>query len=275
MVRTTIQALAAVLGGTQSPHQCLRRGVGAPHRESALLALRTQQVLAHESGVTATVDPLGSYFVEALTDAVEEKATELLDRIEGMGGAVAAIEEGWMQARIEESAYDAARRQSSGEMVVVGVNRFVTDSGSVPVMDVDPDLERKQVERLARCRSHGTRMRWSVRLPWCVRRRPGRQPALPDEGSPGRRGHSLSGGSAALRDVFGQHKPSGASGRNDSSVDHGGGPRTQAATVAAAKGARGPWWKRTSWGRRTSARLHPFEDDGGRRSSGTARFAMR
>jgi methylmalonyl-CoA mutase, N-terminal domain len=151
VVRTTIQALAAVLGGTQSLHtNAYDEALGLPTDESAVLALRTQQIIAHESGVTSTADPLaGSYFVEALTDAIEEKATELLDRIESMGGAVVAIEEGWMQARIEDSAYAEARRQATGESVVVGVNRYATDTGTVPVLDVDPALEEGQKARLA------------------------------------------------------------------------------------------------------------------------------
>ena len=152
VVRTTVQALAAILGGTQSLHtNAYDEALGLPTDESALLALRTQQVLAHESGVTATVDPLaGSYYVEALTDRLEKLAEEMLEEMTAMGGAVAAIEEGWMQARIEESAYEEARRQASGESVVVGVNRFTGDgSAPVPTLQVDPALEAAQRERLA------------------------------------------------------------------------------------------------------------------------------
>ena len=147
VVRTTVQAMAAVMGGTQSLHtNSFDEALGLPTEQSAMLALRTQQVLAHESGLTATVDPLGgSYYVEALTDAVEAKATALLDEIGAQGGAVAAIESGWMQARIEESAYREARRQEAGSSVVVGVNRFTTDDDiPVPVLKVDPELEADQ-----------------------------------------------------------------------------------------------------------------------------------
>ncbi len=156
VVRTTIQALAAVLGGTQSLHtNSYDEALGLPTDESALLALRTQQVIAHESGVTATVDPLGgSHYVEALTDEVEARATELLEKISAMGGAVRAIEEGWMQSQIEESAYQEARRQTTGESVVVGVNRFAVDEQDpIPVLAVDPVLEAEQKERLAAWRS--------------------------------------------------------------------------------------------------------------------------
>jgi len=157
VVRTTVQALAAVLGGTQSLHtNSYDEALGLPTDESALLALRTQQVLAHESGVANTVDPLaGSYFVEELTNQLESKAEALLDRIREMGGAVGAIEEGWMQGEIEDSAYREAQRQGSGESVVVGVNRFVVeDATPTPVLEVDPSLERGQKARLLTWRAH-------------------------------------------------------------------------------------------------------------------------
>jgi methylmalonyl-CoA mutase N-terminal domain/subunit len=152
VVRTTIQALAAILGGTQSLHtNSYDEAVGLPTDDSALVALRTQQVIAHESGVADTVDPLaGSYFVEYLTDRLEEAARQLLDEIDAMGGAVAAIEEGWMQARIEDSAYREARRQNDGTSVVVGVNIYASDDGQgIPVLEIDPQLEEDQKRRLA------------------------------------------------------------------------------------------------------------------------------
>jgi methylmalonyl-CoA mutase N-terminal domain/subunit len=152
VVRTTIQAMAAVLGGTQSLHtNSFDEAVGLPTDESALLALRTQQVIAHESGLADTVDPMaGSYFVEYLTDRLEEAAQDLLSRIEEMGGAVAAIEEGWMQSQIEEAAYAEAKRQADGTSVVVGMNRFANEStAGIPVLEVDPALEEEQRRRLA------------------------------------------------------------------------------------------------------------------------------
>ena len=151
VVRTTMQALAAVLGGTQSLHtNSYDEALGLPTDESALLALRTQQVIAYESGVADTVDPLaGSYFVEYLTDSLEQAASLLLDEIEKIGGAVAAIEEGWMQARIEESAYKDARSQSEGRSIVVGVNRFASgEAEGIPVLEIDPALEGSQRRRL-------------------------------------------------------------------------------------------------------------------------------
>ncbi len=210
IVRTTVQALAAVLGGTQSLHtNAFDEALGLPTERSATIALRTQQILAFESGVADTVDPLaGSYFVEALTDAVEEKATELLEEIEARGGAVAAIEAGWMQRQIEEAAYAEARRQDSGESVVVGVNRFVADEEpEVPVLVVDPALEEDQKERLAELRA--TRDGAAV------------QRALDDVGAaaasdtnllpPMRRalelGATVGEVSDALRRVFGEYRP--------------------------------------------------------------------
>jgi methylmalonyl-CoA mutase N-terminal domain/subunit len=156
VVRTTVQAMAAVLGGTQSLHtNSFDEALGLPTADSARLALRTQQILAYESGMTATVDPLaGSYFIESLTDALETKATELFDRVEEMGGAVAAVEHGFMQSQIEDAAYAEARRQESGESVVVGVNRFSDDGDvDVPVTVVDPALEEGQRRRLSDWRS--------------------------------------------------------------------------------------------------------------------------
>jgi len=152
VVRTTVQALAATLGGTQSLHtNSYDEAVGLPTEESARLALRTQQILAYESGIGDTVDPFGgSYFMEALTDDVEAAAQDLFDQVEDLGGAVAAIEKGFMQSQIEEAAYAEARQQASGESVVVGVNRF-QDGAEEPieVLRVDPALEAGQRERVA------------------------------------------------------------------------------------------------------------------------------
>jgi methylmalonyl-CoA mutase N-terminal domain/subunit len=156
VVRTTIQAMGAILGGTQSLHtNSFDEALGLPTDESALLALRTQQVIAYESGIADTVDPMaGSYYVEYLTDRLEETAQTMLARIEEKGGAVAAIEEGWMQAQIEESAYQEARRQADGESVVVGLNRYTAeDATDIPMLEVDPALEDEQKGRLAEWRS--------------------------------------------------------------------------------------------------------------------------
>jgi methylmalonyl-CoA mutase N-terminal domain/subunit len=167
LVRVTIQALAAVLGGTQSLHtNSFDEAIGLPSEKAATLALRTQQVVAHESDLTATVDPFaGSYAVESMTDDVEAAARELIDQVEDAGGAVAAIEQGLQKAAIERSAYQVARQVEAGERVVVGVNRFQAGAEEPQQpLRVDLAIEKEQAERLARLRDardaaeHGRRL---------------------------------------------------------------------------------------------------------------------
>jgi methylmalonyl-CoA mutase, N-terminal domain len=156
VVRTTIQGLAAVLGGTQSLHVNSKdEALGLPTENSATLALRTQQVLASESGVTETVDPLaGSFYVEHLTDELERMANELISAIDAMGGASAAIGLGFQQQHIEDAAYRHLGLVESGERVIVGVNANVSDSEvPVEVLRLDPDAERRQIERVQRVRA--------------------------------------------------------------------------------------------------------------------------
>jgi methylmalonyl-CoA mutase N-terminal domain/subunit len=156
IARVTIQSLAAVLGGTQSLHaNGFDEALGLPTAKAATIALRTQQVVASESGVVDTADPLaGSYFVESLTDAVETEAWAYLEKIEGMGGAVAAIEAGYMQDEIEQAAYSYTKEVDAGTKVIVGVNKYVDEApGSVEVFPIDPALERHQVERVRRTRA--------------------------------------------------------------------------------------------------------------------------
>jgi methylmalonyl-CoA mutase N-terminal domain/subunit len=155
LVRVTIQALAAVLGGTQSLHtNSYDEALALPSQKAARLAVRTQQVLAHETDLTATVDPFGgSYAVESMTDDLAGAAEALMAKVEERGGAVAAIEQGFQKEEIERSAYRAAREIDTGERVVVGVNRFVTGDGEVPqVLRVDPAIEEQQVQRLRNLR---------------------------------------------------------------------------------------------------------------------------
>ncbi len=156
VTRTAYQALAAVLGGTQSLHtNSFDEALGLPTEEAALVALRTQQILAHETGVLDVVDPLaGSYFVETLTNRLEQEAEALIERIDGFGGAVAAIEAGFQQREIEDAAYAYARGVESGDVVVVGVNRFVVGDAVEPaVLKVDPATETGQLLRLREHRS--------------------------------------------------------------------------------------------------------------------------
>ncbi|MEW9520468.1 acyl-CoA mutase large subunit family protein [Streptomyces tubercidicus] len=152
LARVTVQGLAAVLGGTQSLHtNSFDEAIALPTDKSARLALRTQQVLAYETDVTATVDPFaGSYAVESMTDDVEEAAVALMRRVEDMGGAVAAIERGFQKDEIERNAYRIAQETDAGERVVVGVNRFQLDEEEpYEPLRVDPAIEAQQVERLA------------------------------------------------------------------------------------------------------------------------------
>jgi methylmalonyl-CoA mutase N-terminal domain/subunit len=156
IVRTTIQALAAVLGGTQSLHtNSMDEALALPTEAAARVALRTQQVIAHESGVVATADPLGgSYALEQLTDDIEIRATEYLEKIDGLGGMLRAIETGYVQREIQESAYRYQREIEAQEQIVVGVNKFqVEEEQPVPTLSIDPALERAQVERLRAMRA--------------------------------------------------------------------------------------------------------------------------
>ncbi len=156
LVRVSIQALAAVLGGAQSLHTNARdEALALPTEESATLALRTQQIIAHESGVTGTADPVGgSYRIEELTDSIELAAADYIERIDAMGGMLRAIESGWVQAEIQEAAYRHQRAVESGEAVVVGVNRFwMEESRPVPTFRLDPRIEKAQVERLRKLRA--------------------------------------------------------------------------------------------------------------------------
>jgi methylmalonyl-CoA mutase N-terminal domain/subunit len=156
LARVTVQALGAVLGGTQSLHtNSYDEAIALPTDKSARLALRTQQVLAYETDVTATVDPFaGSYVVESMTDEVEAAAVALMEQVEDRGGAVNAIEQGFQKEEIERSAYAIARETDSGERVVVGVNRFQRDEEDpYEPLRVDPAIEQQQCERLARLRA--------------------------------------------------------------------------------------------------------------------------
>ncbi len=167
VVRTTVQALAAILGGAQSLHTNSRdEALALPTEEAARLALRTQQILAHESGVTETPDPLaGSYYVESLTNDLEATAWDYLDEIEGMGGTLAAIERGFQQREIQEAAYRVQQAIDSGDQVVVGVNRFRDDElHTPPTQKIDSDGERRQIERVRRVRAERSAEPWDAAM---------------------------------------------------------------------------------------------------------------
>ncbi len=154
-IRVAIQALAAVLGGTQSLHtNSMDEALALPSESAATLALRTQQILAHESGVTNTIDPLaGSYYVESLTDEIERVALEYIERIDEMGGVAKAIEKGYVQQEIADSAYRYQREIEAKDRVVVGVNEFTTEeTNPMEILKVHPEVEQRQKSRLAKLR---------------------------------------------------------------------------------------------------------------------------
>jgi methylmalonyl-CoA mutase N-terminal domain/subunit len=211
VVRTTVQALAAVLGGAQSLHTNARdEALALPTEESARLALRTQQVLAFESGVTETPDPLaGSYFVEKLTDELEAAANDYLAQIDALGGTLAAIRAGFQQRQIQEAAYRTQQEIEAGDRIVVGVNRFQDATGRdvrPMIQRIDPEGERRQVERVARVRAERDPRSWEqalARLGDCARGGENVMPALVEAVDAYATVGEISDG---LRVAFGEHR---------------------------------------------------------------------
>ncbi|HUR32381.1 MAG TPA: methylmalonyl-CoA mutase family protein [Vicinamibacterales bacterium] len=164
IVRVAVQAMAAVLGGTQSLHcNGLDEALGLPTEDAARLALRTQQIIAAETGVANTVDPVGgAYVIEEMTDRIEREAMALIERIDALGGTLSAIESGFIQREVQESAYRAQQAIDAGTTIVVGVNRFATDDASrIAVFAVDPAIERQQAERVRALRESRDRDAWT------------------------------------------------------------------------------------------------------------------
>jgi methylmalonyl-CoA mutase N-terminal domain/subunit len=157
IVRTAFQALAGVLGGTQSLHtNSMDETLALPSEKAVKIALRTQQIIAHETGVTNTIDPLGgSFFVESLTDSMERGAESYFERIDGLGGVIPAIEAGFFQREIAEAAYRYQRELDAGEKIIVGVNAFEEEDqeAGIPILEISPEVERRQKERIARVRN--------------------------------------------------------------------------------------------------------------------------
>ncbi len=173
IVRTAVQAMAAVLGGTQSLHtNGYDEALALPTEEAARIGLRTQQILAMESGVAQTVDPLaGSYYIEALTNGIEQQVDRYFEQIEALGGMLAAIERGWVQSEIQNAAYDYQRAVETGEAIVVGVNRFTRENEpGVPLQRIDPELERRQVERVRALRARRSATRWQAGMDGVIER---------------------------------------------------------------------------------------------------------
>ncbi|MFY9559657.1 MAG: methylmalonyl-CoA mutase family protein [Terriglobales bacterium] len=167
IVRTAIQAMAAVLGGTQSLHtNSFDEALALPTEQSARIALRTQQIIAYESGAPQAIDPLaGSYYIESLTNEIEKRASEYLEKIEALGGMLKAIERGFVQQEIQNAAYEYQQAVDREEAVVVGVNRFqMDDEKAVPIQRIDEALERKQVERVRALRAKRDPKQWQAAI---------------------------------------------------------------------------------------------------------------
>ncbi|WP_257347976.1 acyl-CoA mutase large subunit family protein [Pseudalkalibacillus decolorationis] len=167
IVRVTVQALSAIIGGTQSLHTNSRdEALALPTEDSARIALRTQQILANESGVADTVDPLaGSYFVENLTNEIEQYANEYLEKIDELGGAVSAVEQGYMQREIHHTSYETQKAIEKGEQIVVGMNAYQLEDEPQPELHrVDPSLQKRQIEKLGKIREHRDEHRASAQL---------------------------------------------------------------------------------------------------------------
>jgi methylmalonyl-CoA mutase N-terminal domain/subunit len=210
IVRVAVQALAAVLGGTQSLHtNGFDEALGLPTQQAARVALRTQQIVGYESGVADTPDPLaGSYYVESLTDEVERRAWEYIEKIDALGGAVAAIEAGYQMDEIDQAAYEYTKSVDDGERVIVGVNRFTVEGDTEPeVFPIDPELQRAQVARVRQCREQRDHDAVRARLADVTAAARGTQNLLPPMKEALRAHATLGEVSDALRDVFGVHHP--------------------------------------------------------------------
>jgi methylmalonyl-CoA mutase, N-terminal domain len=211
VARVTVQALSAVLGGTQSLHtNSMDEALALPTQSAVQVALRTQQILAYESGVADTVDPMaGSYYVEALTDAVEAKAQEYIARIDAMGGAMKAIEKGYIQQEIQDAAYRYQQAVESGDQIIVGQNKFtVQEETPIDVLRVDPAMERQQVERLAALRAKRDNSKVSEILGRIEQAAKGTDALMPLIVEAVEREATLGEICTVLRGVFGEYRPS-------------------------------------------------------------------
>jgi methylmalonyl-CoA mutase N-terminal domain/subunit len=211
VVRVSLQALAAVLGGAQSLHTNSKdEALALPTEASALTALRTQQVIAYESEVADTIDPLaGSYYLENLTTQLEERAREYLARIDDLGGAVAAIERGFMQREIQNAAYTYQREIETKQRIIVGVNQFTSTGGELPdLLKVNPELEEKQRERVARVRAERDSAAAAQAVAQVARAASAGTNLMPPIIEAVRRHATLGEIADAMRGVFGEHQPS-------------------------------------------------------------------
>jgi methylmalonyl-CoA mutase N-terminal domain/subunit len=211
IVRVAIQALGAVLGGCQSLHtNAMDEALALPTESAALLALRTQQVIAHETGVTNTVDPVGgSYAIEKLTDEIESRAKEYIARIDALGGVLRAIETGYVQGEIQRAAYEYQRAVERREQIVVGVNQFVAEKETpIPTMRIDPELERAQIERVRVLRARRDSARAGAAVAEVERRARAGENLMPAIASAVEAYATVGEISDALRRVFGEYTES-------------------------------------------------------------------
>ena len=211
MVRVAIQALAAVLGGCQSLHtNSLDEALALPTEDSALIALRTQQIIAHETGVANTVDPIaGSYAIETLTNEIEQGAMDYIAKIDALGGMLRAIEAGFVQQEIQKAAYQFQRAVEAKELIVVGVNEFVSEEErGVPTLRIDPKIERAQVARLQGLRSRRDRQKVSAALTELARRAATSENLVPAILSAVEAYATVGEISDALRRVYGEYQES-------------------------------------------------------------------
>jgi methylmalonyl-CoA mutase N-terminal domain/subunit len=209
VVRTAIEALSSVLGGTQSLHTNSRdEALGLPTEESAQLALRTQQVIAYETGITDVVDPLGgSWYIEELTDRIEKEANQYIHRIDQMGGMLRAIETGFVQAEIQSAAFDFQKKVESGERIIVGVNRFQTDEQTkIPVFRIDPANECARINRVKEMRAQRNPLLWAAAIEQLERAASGKENLMPRILAAAEANATVGEISDALRRVFGEHK---------------------------------------------------------------------
>ncbi|MFX1318768.1 MAG: methylmalonyl-CoA mutase [Promethearchaeota archaeon] len=209
IVRTTIEALAAILGGTQSLHtNSMDEAWALPTEKAATIALRTQQILAHESGVANTIDPLGgSYFIEALTNEMEEETYKYFDRIEKLGGVVEAIKKGFFQREISDSAFRYQREFEEKERIIVGVNEYITDDQlEIPVLKIDPEVERAQLARLQKTRKSRNNQKVKQLLIQLQRAAEGTDNLLPHILAAVREYATVGEICNALRDVYGEYQ---------------------------------------------------------------------
>jgi methylmalonyl-CoA mutase N-terminal domain/subunit len=211
IVRVALQALAAVLGGTQSLH-CNSRdeALALPTEASAAIALRTQQIIGAESGVTNTVDPVaGSYAIEALTTRIEREAAALIERIDRLGGTLAAIEAGFVQRAIQDAAYQAQQAIDRKDQIVVGVNAFTSDEAvNIDLLRVDPEVERQQVERVRQVRASRSPSEWRAALDGVTRAASSGGNVMPPIIAAVEARATVGEVSNALRAVFGEYRES-------------------------------------------------------------------